>query len=78
MGDLVPRLPDWVQPGVSFRQDTGSTESRRTYHVRALVDNQAVMRRWVKGNWEYKCEGWEYFNVFSPFLRLVEKAEKNG
>jgi len=69
VGETVPRLPDWVQPGVSFRQKLGTTG---IYHVRAIVDNQAVMRRWAKGHWEYKCEGWEYFNVYAPFLRVVE------
>lgn len=75
MTDTVPRLPDWVQPGVSFRQEVGSKDRHFTYHIRGIVDGQAVLRRWAKGHWDYKCEGWEYFNIMGPFLRVVETTK---
>lgn len=70
MADPVPRLPDWVQPGVSFRQSVG--QERWLYHVRALVDGHAIIRRWIEGRWNYRCEGWEYFNAFGPSIHVVK------
>lgn len=48
---MKPSLPDWVQPGVSFRA------RGERWHVRGLVDDQAVCRRWrsEKQWWHYEC-----------------------
>jgi hypothetical protein len=74
LSDPVPRLPDWVQAGVSFRQEVGSRDRHILFHIRAVVDEQAVIRCWEKGKgrWKYKCEGWEYFMAFGPSLRVTK------
>ena len=54
-------LPDWVKPGISFHYST----DQKKYHVRAIVDEQAVLRWWgkTKQRWHYSVEPVEWFAV---------------
>jgi hypothetical protein len=52
------QLPGWVIVGASFRDEAGPIEFHRVYHVRAIVDDRAVLRFWraSKRRWEYVVE----------------------
>lgn len=54
-------LPDWVQPGASFSLffQKGNVNNAR-YHVRGLVDDMIVVRRW------FKSRSWWHYEVLSP------------
>ncbi|WP_306049207.1 hypothetical protein [Oceaniradius stylonematis] len=58
--DRYPDLPDWVRPGATFRYDfgPGNHNTGRVFHVRAVVDNRAVIREWDRHRqrWVYSVE----------------------
>ncbi len=59
-----PKLPKWVQPGASFKYNFGAenTYTGREFHIRAIVDGQAVIREWKDSSgWSYTVEGPYYF-----------------
>lgn len=63
------RLPDWVKPGAKFRVKVGNSI---LYHVRAVVDGQAVCRWWRPGRgWEHKVLEPEYFDVYREHIQVV-------
>ena len=80
MNDDNTKLPDWVRPGVSFRQEAGPKDRHIVFHIRGIVDDQAVLRHWrkSKGRWEYECEDWAYFNAFGASLRVLESGESGA
>jgi len=44
------------------------------YHVRGIVDNQVVVKRWLKnrGRWQYECLGASWLIANSDHLTLVK------
>lgn len=58
-------LPEWVKPDCSF------TEFKKVWHVRAIVDDRAVCRRWIPGkrSWNYDILDETYFQVYKEVLR---------
>lgn len=52
-------LPEWVKVGVKFK------DGDDLWHVRAIVDDKAVCRRWrtAKQWWHYECIDPEWFAV---------------
>lgn len=64
-------LPTWVKPGVSFRIVFGKGNiNNKRYHVRGIVDGQAVLRSWnnYKRRWIYIVESPVWFYVNSDIL----------
>lgn len=63
-------LPDWVKPGAVYRV------FNRKYHVRAIVDEMAVVREWwpTKQRWNYTVEDDIYFAVTGEHLVVEKKA----
>lgn len=73
-----PSLPKWVTPGALFRYNFGpeNTYTGREFHVRAIVDGQAVIREWSdKTGWLYTIEGPSYFRAYGRRL-VPEKLRK--
>lgn len=66
----VTPLPDWVKPGAAYRFDAGpaNPHTGRKFHVRALVDDQVVIREWRNGMWRYRIESAEYFTVMADYI----------
>lgn len=66
-----PKLPKWVQPGASFKYNFGpeNTYTGREFHVRAIVDGQAVIREWKEDSgWCYTVEGPYYFKSYGKLI----------
>lgn len=57
-------MPDFVKVGASFR-DTTNPNHPDVWHVRGIVDDMAVCRRWLasKRRWEYSVLEEEFFAV---------------
>ena len=58
-------LPPWIQPGVKFHLFNA------IWHVRGIVDDQAVLRRWsqAKRRWIYRVEDEVFFHVNRDDMR---------
>lgn len=68
------KLPIWVRPGVTFRDESGPDDKHFVWHVLAMVDDIVVMRRASTqsgSDWVYACENGAYFEARSSGLRLV-------
>ncbi len=66
--DSYPPLPDWVKPGATYRYDFGDPNNfnhGRVFHVRAVIDNRAVVREWLneKQCWYYSVECFGLFKA---------------
>lgn len=61
-------LPEWVRPGIKFRC------FRTVYHVRGIVDGQAVMRRWrfSERYWVYEVEDEFWFKINEPHIKRIK------
>ena len=64
-------LPDWVQPGRAFRVTIGAG-GKHLWHIRAVVDDRAVCRRWKNFQWEYKVLEPEFFDVYREHIAFEE------
>jgi hypothetical protein len=64
---LECEIPEWVQPGASFKSDY-----MRLKHVRAIVDGQAVCRFWKrsKHHWQYEVLDAVWFQVYEKHLEI--------
>lgn len=62
-------LPDWVKPGASY------TIHGRKYHVRGIVDGQAVVREWwpSKQRWNYAVISAIDFEVWKEMDSISHK-----
>lgn len=60
-------LPDWVRPGASYTMKT----TRIVHHVRAIVDDQAVVRYWrrSKQRWQYECLDEYWYLAFDDQIK---------
>lgn len=71
-------LPDWVQPGLSYRTnyDEGNPNNRR-YHVRGIVDGRAVICTWskCKQRWMYDVERPIWFAVAADHIEDIEPSK---
>lgn len=71
-------LPDWVKPGAVFAIDYGpGNPNNREYHVRGVVDDEAVLRVWSEHSerWKYLTEGESYFYVNAAYITVKTEAE---
>jgi hypothetical protein len=76
-------LPDWVKPGASFsvgrHARAGHTpRDPRRFHVRGIVDGQAVLREWwrSKQRWNYTIEHPYYFRAFEPLISHISRSKR--
>ena len=55
----MTKLPEWVKPGVSY------SYFNRRFHVRGIVDGQAVLREWWphKKRWNYSVEDPVFYEI---------------
>lgn len=68
-------LPHWVKPGVRFRLNLGEDNpNTRVFHVRALVDDQVVLRYWSKPhrNWRYSIADQIWFSINAEYIDLIK------
>lgn len=63
-------LPDWCEEGASFIYLT------MRYHVRGIVDGQAVCRRWraTKRRWEYEVLNIGLIHLHSTAITKIKRA----
>ncbi len=68
----IGKLPEWVKAGVSFR--TKPPHRRHIFHIRGIVDDQAVIREWwpSKQRWNYTCVEWAYFHVWQKDIEVCK------
>ncbi|MFN3624420.1 MAG: hypothetical protein ACK4TP_10195 [Hyphomicrobium sp.] len=61
----ISAIPDWVQPGASF------SAGRSVWHVRVLIDEGAVCRRWMNRlqRWQYEHLDPEWFAVWKGQIK---------
>ncbi len=62
---IISRLPEWVKPGASYRYDFGpdNENTGRKFQIRAIVDDQIIVREWWKGkqSWNYEIQSPYHF-----------------
>jgi hypothetical protein len=65
-------LPEWVKVGVKFKMNFGpdNPNNSRTYEIRAIVDDRAVIREWwnTKQRWNYTVEDDVSLRVMSEYV----------
>lgn len=66
-------LPHFVKVGASFRDSTNPNHPE-VWHVRGIVDDMAVCRRWraSKRRWEYSVLEEEFFAVREGSLLITK------
>ncbi|MCZ7861504.1 hypothetical protein O9X98_08840 [Agrobacterium salinitolerans] len=69
----MDKLPEWVQPGASFKLDY---HPDRKFHVQGIVDGMAVLREWwpSKQRWNYTVESPTYFHVNRDNVTAIKAA----
>ena len=77
-------IPDWLQPGISFREFYGENNpNTRRVHIRAIVDEEYIVFRvwsWRKGRWYYYTEHCSYFTLRLRLkdIRNIKKEKLNA
>ncbi len=64
-------LPDWVGVGAKFRY------IKRVYHVRGIVDGNAVLAEWWRSKqyWKYTVEPPCHFTIAKDSIKVLKKAD---
>jgi hypothetical protein len=70
--DIETGLPEWVEVGATFtwKYKPDNRHHGRKFHVRGIVDGQAVLAEWWKHKqrWNYTVEPPEYFEAYGDVI----------
>ena len=77
-GVTMDRLPDWIVVGCTFRSEASPhREMWAVYHVRGIVDDLAVCKRWDKHwqSWRYECLSPNWFYAGRQHLHVLKYSD---
>lgn len=73
------KLPEWAVPGASFDETYGNDQDK-LWHVRGIVDEQAVCRSWHRGKqcWRYEVLSPAWFFTLEKYDNVKPRSEQKA